>query len=71
MTKQKTSHKRDWEGRNYPVSTSALGFHFADLVASTIYESKGLEFNDVRILFDQMISAINSVDIGVFIQFFP
>ena len=66
----KNSYKRNWEGRNYPVSTSALVFHLANLVASTIYDSKGLEFNDVSILFDQMVTAIN-VDIGVFIQFFP
>ena len=50
-----------------------MDFNLAYLVASTIYESKGLEFNDVRILFGQMVSlaAVNSMDIGLFVQFFP
>jgi hypothetical protein len=69
--RKKFSYKRDWEGRTYPVSISASRFHLADLVASTIYESKGLEFNDASIFLIRWSSAINSEDIGVFIQFFP
>ena len=53
------------------MSISGSGIHLANFVASTIYQSKGLEFNDVIILFNQMVSAFNKLNIGIFIQFFP